>query len=264
MHDASTEPQDAGDAVAAAFPVSERKAWIAVVAIALIFAGVFAWLIFGQLPQEVRGDAVIVPSRGFIDVGRGEQGVLGELLVDPGDLVKSGQVVARLETEQGGIDVKAPVAGTIASILERVGGTSAPGQPILTMSSTEEDEVAVSFVPAGAGNNVKPGMRALVALATYPQAQYGTITGTVLEVSTLPVTTDRLDVLMGGNDALVRYFTAQGPMLEVTVQLDRNPASPNGYNWTIGTGPSDAIPVGSLGEVEVIIAEGSPLARFLR
>lgn len=264
MGDAATQQQDAGDTVAAAFPITERKAWIAVVGIALIFAGIFAWMAFGQLPQEVRGDAVIVPIGGFIDVGRGEDGVLGELLVDPGDVVDAGEVVARLESDGGTVDIEAPVAGTIASILERVGGTTAPGQPILTMSSTEEDEVAVSFVPAGAGNNVKPGMRALVALATYPQAQYGTITGTVLEVSTLPVTTDRLDLLMGGNDALVRYFTAQGPMLEVTVQLDRNPASPNGYNWTIGTGPSDPIPVGSLGEVEVIIAEGSPLARFLR
>jgi len=133
----------------------------------------------------------------------------------------------------------------------------------MTMSAAEDGERAVTFLPAGSGNTVQIGMDARVALAAYPQSQFGTIDGTVASVSTLPVTTERLEVVLGGNDSLVRYFVDQGPLIEVTVALDPDPTSATGYEWTIGTGPDRPIPVGSLGEASVILADGSPLARFL-
>ena len=264
MRDAAPRTPDAGEAVGAAFPITDRKGWVALLGIAVVFAGIVAWLAFGQLPQEVRGDAVIVPTDGFIDVGRDDDGPVTALYVAPGDSVQEGDVVARLAGASGPIDVTAPTTGTIANILERVGGSSDPGRPIMTMSSATTGERAVAFLPAGVGNTVKVGMPARVAIAEYPQAQFGTMTGTVVSVATLPVTTERLDVVMGGNDALVRYFVAQGPMIEVNVQLEPDPTSPSGYNWTIGTGPDQPIDVGSLGQVSVLIAEGSPFAGFVR
>ena len=264
MAESAVQSTDAAEQVAAAFPVTDRKGWIAVLGVALIFAGVFAWMAFGQLPQEVRGDGVIIPTDGFTDVGLNQNGALAELLVAPGNRVQEGQIVARLSGPSGAIDVVAPATGTIANILERVGGTTAPGQPLMTMSAENDGETAVTFVPAGSGNVIREGMEARVAIAAYPQSQYGTMTGTVTSVSTLPVTSDRLAVVMGGNDALIRYFADQGPLLEVTVALEPDPASATGYNWTIGTGPSEPIPVGSLGEVSVIIADGSPLSRFVQ
>lgn len=259
----ATDQVDAGAAVAEAFPVTDRRGWIAVLGIAIIFAGVLGWMAFGQLPQEVRGDAVIIPTGGFVDVGRDEVGTVSQLLVAPGDAVAAGGTVARLASPRGLVDVTAPVDGTIANIFERIGGTTAPGQPLMTMSATTDGECAVAFLPAGAGNTVQVGMEARVALASYPQSQYGTIDGTVSSVSTLPVTTERLEVVLGGNDSLVRFFVEQGPLIEVTVTLDPDPASATGYDWTIGEGPDRPVPVGSLGEVSVIIADGSPLTRFL-
>lgn len=267
MAESAAASKDAGEEVAAAFPITDRKAWIAVLGIALLFAGVVGWITFGQLPQEVRGNAVILPTQGFIDIGRDEVGAVSEILVAPGDAVTQGQVVARVETASGSADVTAPAAGTIASILERIGGTTSPGLPLMTMSATQglaTDEVATAFVSAPAASSIDIGMPARVALLSYPQAQYGTITGTVAAVSTLPVTQERLDVLMGGNSALVAYFSGQGPVAEVTIALDADPDSATGYNWTIGTGPDREIAVGDLGEVSVITAEGSPLSRILR
>lgn len=259
----ATDQVDAGAEVAQAFPVTDRKGWIAVLGIAIVFAGVLGWMAFGQLPQEVRGDAVIIPAGGFVDVGRDQVGTISELLVAPGDQVAANEPVARVRTPRGTVDVTAPVDGTIATIFERVGGTTDPGQPLMTMSATKDGERAVTFLPAGSGNTVQIGMDARVAIASYPQSQFGTIDGTVVAISTLPVTTERLEVVLGGNDSLVRYFVDQGPLIEVTVTLDPDPASATGYEWTIGTGPDRPIPVGSLGEVSVIIADGSPLTRFL-
>lgn len=258
----ATDQVDAGAEVAQAFPVTDRKGWIAVLGIAIVFVGVVGWMAFGQLPQEVRGDAVIIPTSGFVDVGRDQIGAVSALLVAPGDQVAANAVVARVQTPRGLVDVTAPVEGTIANIFERVGGTTSPGQPLMTMSASADGERAVTFLPAGSGNAVQIGMDARVALAAYPQSQFGTIDGKVASVSTLPVTTERLEVVLGGNDSLVRYFVDQGPLIEVTVALDPEPASATGYDWTIGEGPDRPIPVGSLGEASVIIADGSPLARF--
>ncbi|MFM7212023.1 MAG: HlyD family efflux transporter periplasmic adaptor subunit [Actinomycetota bacterium] len=262
--DGAAHQVDAGQEVARAFPVTDRKGWVAVLGLAVVFIGVLGWLFFGQLPQEVRGDAIIVPTDGFIDVGRNQSGVLSELFVSPGDEVVGGDVIARLRTDSGPVVVTAPIDGTIANILERVGGSTDPGQPLMTMSATEGGEQAVAFVPAGWGNTIQIGMPARVALEAYPQSQFGTMEGTVSAVSTLPVTSERLDVLLGGNDALENFLSAQGPLLEVTITLIPDPSSATGYKWTIGAGPDRPIPVGSLGDGSVIIAEGSAISRFLR
>lgn len=256
--------EDPVRAVASAFPIADRKAWIALLGMAIIFAGGFIWLAFGQAPQTVRADGIVVPARGFVDVGIDLDGTLDELLVSPGDMVTEGDVVARLVRGEQSVDVNAPTTGTVASILERIGGATSPGQPILTMSSTTDAEVVVAFIPATFGSIVKAGMPALVAISTYPESQYGTITGTVVTSSTLPVTEERIDLLVGGNDALVRFFAEAGPVLEIAVRLDPDPSAASGYRWTIGRGPDEALTVGTLATVSVIIEDGSPLTRLLQ
>ena len=251
-------------AVAAAFPVTDRKSWVSILGMALLLAGAFVWLSLGQVPQTVRGDAIVVPSSGFIDIAQDVEGVVSEILVVPGQRVSEGELVARVDRGPERLDVLSPGDGTIATILERVGGTTAPGQPLMTMSYANEAEMVVGFVPANTGSIVKAGMPALVALATFPESQYGTMTGTVTNVSTLPATTDRVDLLVGGNDSLVGYFTEAGPVLEITVRLDPDPASTTGYSWTIGNGPDQPLPVGALAQLTVVTSEGSPLGRFLQ
>lgn len=260
----ATREEDPTRAVASAFPVTDRKSWVAILGMALLLAGAFVWLALGQVPQTVRGDAIVVPARGFIDIAQDAEGVVSEILVVPGEQVTEGDIVARIDRGSQRLDVLAPGDGVIATILERVGGTSAPGQPLMTMSYSNEAEMVVGFVPANTGSIVKAGMPALVALATFPESQYGTMTGTVTNVSTLPATTDRVDLLVGGNDSLVGYFTQAGPVLEITVKLDPDPASTTGYAWTIGNGPDQPLAVGSLAQVTVVTTEGSPLGRFLQ
>lgn len=259
-----TGEDDPARAVASAFPVTDRKSWVAIFGMALLLAGAFVWLSLGQVPQTVRGDAIVVPSSGFIDIAQDVDGVVSEVLVIPGESVSEGDIVARVDRGSERLDVRAPGDGTIATILERVGGTTAPGQPLMTMSYSNEAEMVVGFVPANTGSIVKVGMPALVALSTFPESQYGTMTGTVTNVSTLPATADRVDLLVGGNNSLVDYFTQAGPVLEITVRLDPDPASATGYAWTIGNGPDQALPVGTLAQLTVVTSEGSPLGRFLQ
>ena len=56
-----------------------------------------------------------------------------EINVKVGDSVTKGQVVAAVEAMKAKHDVKASVAGTVASIDSTLGGEIAGGQPILTI-----------------------------------------------------------------------------------------------------------------------------------
>lgn len=261
---AGSVADDPEAAVAEAFPVTDRKAWLALLGIAVIFLGGFVWLVFGQAPQTVRAEGIIVPDRGFIEVGRYIDGTVTQLPVSPGDTVRQGQLVAQLSVGTGLVDLTAPADGTIATILERIGGPTVPGEPVLTMSAATDAEVAVAFVPAQTGHVVKPGMEALVGIATYPESQFGTLRGTVVSVSTLPATDERINLLVGGNQALVRHFAQTGPVLEVRVRLEPDPSAASGYRWTFGRGPDEHLQAGTLATVSIVTAHRSPLSRVLR
>ena len=47
--------------------------------------------------------------------------------------VRSGDVVARLESPSGGFDLEAPVGGVVHSVLRKAGETVQPGDPLLVL-----------------------------------------------------------------------------------------------------------------------------------
>lgn len=255
---------DPADDVANQLPVTDRTSWIALLGVVVLLLGGLIWAVLGRAPETERGPGMIVPAHGFVDVGRDVDGFITALLVAPGDHVTAGQVVARTQKGDASADVRVPAPGNIATILERSGAYTNPGQPIMTLDPDHDAEVAVGFIPATSGAQTRPGMAALVGLAAYPESQYGTMTGVVKSVSALPATSDRIELLVGGNGSLADYFMAHGPVLEVTVVLDPNPDNPSGYNWTIGAGPDERLITGTLAEVAVVIADYSPISRILR
>lgn len=259
-----TATVDPADIVASRLPVTDRRSWLILLGVVVLIAGALVWAVLGSAPETARGRGMIVPQHGFVDVGRDVDGSVAELRVAPGDHVAAGDVVARLKRGSLSIDVTAPTSGRVATILERAGGYSDPGQPIMTIDPDSGAETAVAFIPAVTGSTVRPGMPAQVGVASYPQSQFGTITGTVRSVAGLPATADRVELLVGGNPSLVDYFMAGGPVLEVTVDLDTDASTPSGYAWTVGTGPDEKLSTGTLVDVTVTIADRSPISRILR
>ena len=83
-------------------------------------------------------------------------------------------------------------------------------------------------------------------------------------VSPVPVSPERVTLIVGGNLSLADYFLTDGPILEVTVALRRDPTTPSGYHWTTGEGPPTAVSLGTLAEVSVVLSETAPLLRILK
>ena len=79
-----------------------------------------------------------------------------------------------------------------------------------------------------------------------------------------PATDERINLLVGGNQALVRHFAQTGPVLEVRVRLEPDPSAASGYRWTFGRGPDEHLQAGTLATVSIVTAHRSPLSRVLR
>jgi HlyD family secretion protein len=105
-------------------------------------------------------------------------------------------------------------------------------------------------------------MTAFIAPSTTPSSQYGTMKGTVTEVSSLTVSAEQLGVSLGRNSPLIGALLDRGPALEVVVTLERAD-TPSGFAWTASNGPNFPITSGTLVDGSVVIDEGSPFQQIL-
>ncbi|MFO1063460.1 MAG: 2-oxo acid dehydrogenase subunit E2 [Pirellulales bacterium] len=96
---------------------------------------------------------IILPS-----LGEGvESGDVLEVLVKPGDTVKSGQGLMELETDKATMTVPSPSAGTIASITVKVGDTVKVGTVIGTMDAAAGSaKAAAPAAPAAPPKAAEP------------------------------------------------------------------------------------------------------------
>jgi pyruvate dehydrogenase E2 component (dihydrolipoamide acetyltransferase) len=70
-----------------------------------------------------------------------EEGKLVEWLVQPGDRVKRGDMVAVVETQKGAIDIKTFEAGQIGALLVEPGQTLLVGAPLARLGVADEAAV---------------------------------------------------------------------------------------------------------------------------
>ncbi len=251
--------------VAGRLPITDRPSWIMLFGIILLVLTGVAWAVWGDTPDAVTGPGMVVPEQGFMEVGAALQGTVTSVEVSPGQIVAAGAVVAHLRSlKDEPITVTSPVAGTVATVLVRAGGVTDRGTPLLTVEPSGSPAVVVAYVPAGPGKRIRPGMAARVSLSSAPRSQFGTLEGRVKAVSPVPVSPERVTLIVGGNISLADYFLTGGPILEVTVALTPDPTTPSGYRWTTGEGPPTAVTPGTLAEVAVVVSEAAPVQQFVK
>ena len=77
--------------------VTNPRAWFALTAVGCILAALLLWGIFGTIPVRVNGHGIIIKSFGVSNITHTESGQISDVRVAVGDLVKRGDVVARIE-----------------------------------------------------------------------------------------------------------------------------------------------------------------------
>lgn len=232
----------------------------------IIVAAIVVWALFGRAPQTISGFGYVVPDGGFTEVGTTVKGLVESIEVEPGQRVSVGEELVRVNITDGNgaiESVVSPVEAIVIDVVVLPGRTTTPGDPMVYLQPVDAPLVVKGFIPATASEIITEGMAASVSPADAPRpAQYGVIVGTVTAVSPRPVTPERMDFIVGGNESLVDYFLGSGPVIEATVELQLDPSTPSGYAWSIGQGPDVEIQAGTLSEVTVVVRDTPVIGWF--
>lgn len=157
------------------------------------------------------------------------------------------------------VRVVAPDAGRVLELSVARGDLVNPGDRLLTMEVVSEELLAVIFVPAELGKQVRPGMPARVSPSNVKREEHGFMLGEVTWVAEFPATSSGMRRLLA-NEELVERMMSEGPPIRVDVALRRDPATPSGFAWSSARGPDLEITSGTLTEARVILREEPPIA----
>ena len=76
--------------------IVDIKGRISVGAGLVLVLTILIWSVFGSLPQTVSGAGILVPPEGLMDVVSLGQGQVTDIRINPGDVVRQGETVARI------------------------------------------------------------------------------------------------------------------------------------------------------------------------
>ena len=155
--------------------------------------------------------------------------------------------------------VTSPVAGRVTEIKTPPGTRVAAGAALIAVESGAEGLQLVLYLPPDEGKRVRPGMDARIQPATFRREEWGTVVGTVRDVSEFPASPQAMLAVLG-NERLVERFSAGGAPIAAIVDLARDPAARSGLRWSGGPGPATAPTSGTGAVAEVTVAETPPIA----
>lgn len=117
---------------------------------------------------------------------------------------------------------------------------------------------AILYVRAELGKQIEAGMEVQVTPTFIKREEYGSIKGTVAEVSDLPVNAKRIQAVLQ-NENLVRSFSEDKAPFEIRVILQKDPETRSGFAWTSSKGPDQTITLGTIVGARIVIKRQPPI-----
>jgi len=77
--------------------VTSPRGWLALGAACLVILSVLIWSLVGRIPVTIAGEGILIGSEGLYEVEVLGSGVVAQLLVEVGDLIERGEVIALID-----------------------------------------------------------------------------------------------------------------------------------------------------------------------
>lgn len=155
--------------------------------------------------------------------------------------------------------------GRVLEVTATVGQRVDVGNRIgkLEIEDPEANLMALAYFQVRDGKKVRVGQRIHVAPSTVERERYGSLKGLVQRVSDYPVTTEAAASEIGDLE-LARTLLQGSNLIEVLVELERDPSTATGFEWTSGDGPRDVpITAGTTAAARATIEERRPISLVL-
>jgi HlyD family secretion protein len=170
--------------------------------------------------------------------------------------------ISQLELKlQGSSKIVSEHSGRILEIAAVPGQALSPGVPLATVNAENPSDklVSLTYFTVSEGKQIKPGMQIQVTPSTVKRERFGGILGTVSDVSPFPSTPQGATVLVG-NEEIVKTLMSDGRQVEVFAQLQEEPSTTSGYQWSSSKGPPVQLSSGTTTLVRVKIGERAPIS----
>lgn len=129
-----------------------------------------------------------------------------------------------------------------------------PSRDAVAAAAKGSDLLAVIYVPPNDGKKVRPGMPVQIAPTTVKREEYGFILGKVKTVAEIPSTAEGMMRTLK-NLQLVQSLSGGGAPFEVIVELQRDPTTPTGFQWSSSRGPEADVNTGTLTDAQVTVRD---------
>jgi hypothetical protein len=191
------------------------------------------WGLYGSVPTLVHGQGILIRDGGLQRVVATDNGLVKQLLARVGDDVARDQIVARLLQPAEGrtVYVTSPYAGRVVELDVTEGSMVASGTPLLSVEQPGRSLEAILYLPSTDAKKLGPGMPVQLAPASVRREEYGLLLGRVATISPYPATPASMQRVLGSEE-LAHALAASGQPVEIRIELDRNPATVSGYQWT--------------------------------
>jgi len=156
-------------------------------------------------------------------------------------------------------DITSPAPGRVTEIAAVVGTHVVAGQRLVGIESGATGLELVLYVPPSDGKRVKVGMNVQVVPSTIRREEYGTLKGTIAEVSEFPATAEALQATLH-NSQLAQTFSSGGAPFATRVRLTVDPTTFSGFAWSGGSGPQVRLSSGSFANGEVTVSVRRPIS----
>jgi HlyD family secretion protein len=154
--------------------------------------------------------------------------------------------------------ILSPIEGRVLEIKVSAGSVLSIGTPVVAIESEGSTLDALIYIPSEQGKSVKPGMEVRVEPSTVKREEFGSMVGTVVNISEFPITPQGMAAVLH-NDNLVTRFSKDGPRYAATVRLEQDPATESGYRWAVGNGPPIHLTSGTLTRAEITTRKQRPI-----
>ena len=159
-------------------------------------------------------------------------------------------------------NVISPYRGEVLEVKVSAGATVAASDPVVSIQPDVQDLEVLLYLPAARAKDVRKGMEAMISPSSAKPEEYGFIKGYVSYVSDFPDTPAEL-MHNFQNEVLVKALTGEGPVTGLHVEMERNPKTLSGYQWSSSRGPNLTLSGGTLCTAEVVTRWQRPVELML-
>ncbi|WP_329315195.1 MULTISPECIES: HlyD family efflux transporter periplasmic adaptor subunit [unclassified Streptomyces] len=209
----------------------------------LVMTAAGFWAFTGSVSSKQSAPGILTRAEGSYLLQSPFSGQVTAVVAKEGQLLSPGAPLLQVATDQGERTVRVVAGGRVTSLVAKTGAVLTTGADVATVErvkNADDPLVAVLYLPAASGAEIRPGASVDLNVQSVPQQRFGVLRGRVKEVGRAPQTGAQLAGFLG-DTRLAAEFARQGDPVAVLVQLERSSATASGYRWSSADGPPYAL-----------------------